>query len=146
MSNRSMSTAIHALGASRAEILMSRGPGPSAAGAAPERPKASAVARDETPGLGRHVAIAAAASALIVLVVVTVSVLVASRSFGASLGIGAGAAVWGGGAFGAMIGGVLHVHRFEEPVLIPSLVGTELDRSPALLPPWPSSTPVPGRR
>ena len=146
MSNRSIATAIHALGASRAEILISRGPERPVSRAAAERPQVRTVSRDEAPGLGRYIAIAAAASTLVVLVVVTVGLMAASTSFVASLGIGAFAAVWGGGGFGAMIGGVLYVHRFEEPVLIPSLVGTELDRSPALLPPWPSATSVPGRR
>ena len=146
MSNRSIATALHALGASRAEILVSRGPRPSATRAPVTRQGARASSRDEAPGLGRYVAIAVAVSTSVVLVGVTMALMVASRSFVDSLGIGAFAAVWGGGGFGAMIGGVLYVHRFEEPVLIPSLVGTELDRSPALLPSWPSVTPAPGRR
>jgi hypothetical protein len=146
MPNRSIATAIHGLAASRPEILVSQGPRPSAASAPAGRPEASAASRDEAPRLGRYIAVAAAASASIVLVVVTVGLMAASTSFVASLGIGAFAAAWGGGGFGAMIGGVLYVHRFEEPGLTPSLVGTELDRSPALLPPWPSEAPVPGRR
>jgi len=146
MSHRSIATALHALGANRAEILISRGPGSSAAGAKPARPRARETSVPEAPALGRYIAIAAAAAASIVLVVTTVGLMVAGTSFAASLGIGAFVAVWGGGGFGALIGGVLYVHRVEEPAPIPSLVGTDLDRSPELLAPWPSDTSVPGRR
>lgn len=145
MPKRSIASAIHALGASRAEILVSQGPAHSAARTAAERLQVSAAPRGEAPGLGRYITIAAAASTLVVLVGVTVALMAASTSFVASIGIGAFAAVCGGW-FGALIGGVLFVNRFEESVLIPSFVDTELDRSPALLPPWPSATPVPGRR
>lgn len=145
MPKRSIASAIHALGASRAEILVSQGPAHSAARTAAERLQVSAAPRGEAPGLGRYITIAAAASTLVVLVGVMVALMAASTSFVASIGIGAFAAVCGGW-FGAFIGGVLFVNRFEESVLIPSFVDTELDRSPALLPPWPSATPVPGRR
>lgn len=145
MPKRSIASAIHALGASRAEILVSQGPAHSAARTAAERLQVSAAPRGEAPGLGRYITIAAAASTLVVLVGVTVALMAASTSFVASIGIGAFAAV-SGGWFGALIGGVLFANRFEESVLIPSFVDTELDRSPALLPPWPSATPVPGRR
>ncbi|WP_421119619.1 hypothetical protein ACE2AJ_20000 [Aquihabitans daechungensis] len=83
---------------------------------------------------------------MIVLIVVTAALMAANTAFVDSLGIGAFAALTGGGGFGVMVGGVLYVERFEEPVLIPSMVGTARDRSPELLPPWPSSTPVAGRR
>ena len=148
MPKRSIASAIHALGASRAEILVSQGPAHSAARTAAERLQVSAAPRGEAPGLGRYITIAAAASTVVVLVVlvgVTVALMAASTSFVASIGIGAFAAV-SGGWFVALIGGVLFANRFEESVLIPSFVDTELDRSPALLPPWPSATPVPGRR
>lgn len=145
MPKRSIASAIHALGASRAEILVSQGPAHSAARTAAERLQVSAAPRGEAPGLGRYITIAAAASTVVVLVGVTVALMAASTSFVASIGIGAFAAV-SGGWFGALIGGVLFANRFEESVLIPSFVDTELDRSPALLPPWPSATPVPGRR
>lgn len=146
MSGQSIANALHALGASRAEVLITHGHRPLAARAAAARPAARAASGDDTPTLGRYIATAAATSFAVVLVLVTAGLLAASTSFAGSLGIGAFAAVWGGGGFGAMIGGVLYVHRYEEPVFIPSLVGSELDRSPALLPSWPSSTPVPGRR
>lgn len=145
MPKRSIASAIHALGASRAEILVSQGPAHSAARTAAERLQVSAAPRGEAPGLGRYITIAAAASTVVVLVGVTVALMAASTSFVASIGIGAFAAV-SCGWFGALIGGVLFANRFEESVLIPSFVDTELDRSPALLPPWPSATPVPGRR
>lgn len=145
MPKRSIASAIHALGASRAEILVSQGPAHSVARTAAERLQVSAAPRGEAPGLGRYITIAAAASTVVVLVGVTVALMAASTSFVASIGIGAFAAVCGGW-FGALIGGVLFANRFEESVLIPSFVDTELDRSPALLPPWPSATPVPGRR
>lgn len=145
MPKRSISTAVQALGADRAEILMSQAHGPPAARAVREIPRDRTASRHELPGLGRYVAIAAAASFVVVLVGVSAGLMAASTSFVDSLGIGAFAAVWGGGGFGAMIGGVLYVHRFEEPAPIPSLVGSELDRSPEVLAPWPSATPVPGR-
>jgi len=98
----------------------------------------------DLPGLGRSVAIATAATMLVVLVAVTVACLVAGHPLASSLGVGAVGALWGGGAFGAMIGGVVHVHRTEQSADIPSLVGSDRDLSPALQPAWPSTTPIPG--
>lgn len=146
MPNQSIATALHALGASRAEVLITHVGRPPTTSAAVVRSEAEATPRADTPTPGRSIATAAAASFAIVLVAVTAGLMAAGTPFVDSLGIGAFSAVWGGGGFGAMIGGVVHVHRCEEPVVIPSLVGSELDRSPALLPSWPSSTPVPGRR
>jgi hypothetical protein len=139
-----MPSALRALGANRAEILMTQVHGPPPAAAPAERRRRRAGAEDQLPGLGRYVATAAAAAGLVVLIVVSAGLLVADASVATALGIGSFAAVWGGGGFGAMIGGVLYVHRFEEPALIPSLVGTEEDVAPALLPPWPSEPSVRG--
>ena len=74
---------------------------------------------DEAPGLGRLIATAAAASTSVVLVTVTAALLANGTPFATALAIGAFAALWGGGGFGAMIGGVLHAHRTEHPVLAP---------------------------
>ena len=81
-----------------------------------------------------------------VLSAVTIGLLTLGASSTSSLGIGAFAALWGGGGFGVMIGGVLYAHRADGGTPTPSLVGSEHDLSPALLPAWPSSTPVAGQR
>ncbi|HWJ98275.1 MAG TPA: hypothetical protein VNQ33_08955 [Acidimicrobiales bacterium] len=133
-------------GVGSTEALVSRAPTNLAAGSVGSSRDAATRARDGEPGLGRSIAVAAAVSMAVVLAAVTGVLVATGAPVVTSLGIGAFAALWGGGGFGAMIGGVLYAQRVEEPVSRPSLVGSDLDRTPALLAPWPSTTPVPGRR
>lgn len=98
--------------------------------------------QSDPPGLGRTIVIASVVTVTIVLVAVTAGLLAAGASVASSLGIGVFAAFWGGGGFGAMIGGVTHAHRSERATAIPSVVGSAEDLSPALLPAWPSTTSV----
>ena len=106
----------------------------------------SSKARDGGPSLGRTIVVAMAIAVPSVLATVAMSLATTGASLTSSLGIGAFAALWGGGGFGVMIGGVLYAHRADAGTPTPSLVGSEYDLSPALLPAWPSSTPVSGRR
>jgi hypothetical protein len=102
--------------------------------------------RDGHPSLGRSIVVATATAVPLVLATVAICLATTGTSLTSSLGIGAFAALWGGGGFGVMIGGVLYAHRADAGTPVPSLVGSEHDLSPALLPAWPSSTPVSGRR
>lgn len=130
--------------AHRFEALVGRAQPPPAADQAPV--PVTQRSQSDPPGLGRSIVIASAATITIVLVGVTAGLLATGTSLASSIGIGVFAALWGGGGFGAMIGGVVHVHRFGERTHHPSVVGSELDRSPALLPVWPSHTPIASRR
>lgn len=128
----------------RFEALVGRAQPPPGSAATPTRENPSS--RDELPGLGRSIVVAGGAAVLMVLSAVTVGLLTLGAPWTSSLGIGAFAALWGGGGFGVMIGGVLYAHRADGGTPTPSLVGSEHDLSPALLPAWPSSTPVAARR
>ncbi|CAN5485668.1 hypothetical protein BH10ACT1_BH10ACT1_03290 [soil metagenome] len=94
------------------------------------------------PGLGRSIVIASTATISVTFTAVTIGFLATGTSLASSIGIGLFAAFWGGGGFGAMIGGVVYTHRLAEPAVYRSIVGTAEDRAPELLPPWPSVTPV----
>jgi hypothetical protein len=129
----------------RLDVLDGRAqPPPAAAPTAPGRE--GDATRSEPFGLGRSMLVAGAAAVTFVLVAVAGGLTATGSSFVEALGIGTFAALWGGGGFGAMIGGVVHAHRAEPRAAVPSPVGSADDRSPALLPPWPSTTPVAGAR
>lgn len=102
--------------------------------------------RGEPPGLGRSIVVASAVAITVVLSTVTIGLLATGTSPASSFGIAAFAALWGGGGFGAMIGGVLYAHRLEQGDPTPSSVGSDHDLAPALLPAWPSTTTVPAMR
>ncbi len=104
--------------------------------------RAAPSSRQHAPGLGRSIVIASTATISVVFIAVTVGLLAIGTSLASSIGIGLFAAFWGGGGFGAMIGGVVHTHLLAEPAVYRSIVGTAEDRAPELLPPWPSATPV----
>jgi hypothetical protein len=144
MANQSRALIADELRINRFESLVGRAQPPPVSAATPTRGKP--ISRDELPGLGRSIVVAGGAAVLIVLGAVTIGLLTMGASWTSSLGIGAFAALWGGGGFGAMIGGVLYAHRADGGTPAPSLVGSEHDLSPALLPAWPSSTPVAAQR
>lgn len=128
----------------RFEALVGRAQPPPAA--LPSRTPANERSQSDPPGLGRSIIIASTATITFVLIAVTAGLMATGTSLASSFGIGVFAALWGGGGFGAMIGGVVHIHRSGARAEYPPVVGTPLDLSPALLPVWPSHTSVPGRR
>lgn len=79
-------------------------------------------------------------------VLVGAGMVLAGVSYPLAASVALFVAAWGGGGFGAMIGGVLHTHRV--PVLAGDPVGGRVgpDRNVAAqqLAPWPLSTRLPG--
>jgi hypothetical protein len=100
-------------------------PEPVVEGVPPLRPPVLARAHEESPGLGRTLVRFVAASTAIVLAVVTLGLMAAGTSLVDALGIGALAALWGGGGFGAMLGGVFFVHGADRSAPARSLVPAE---------------------
>lgn len=68
----------------------------------------------DPPGLGRQILLTMG----ILMPIVLIGVTIGARSLGVALpsafGIGVFASLWGGGGFGAMIGGVIYAFRNEE--------------------------------
>lgn len=75
-------------------------------------------------GLGRSIIITATCMSTVVFVLCTAGLLWGGHSPGSSVGIGLFAAFWGGGGFGAMIGGVTYAYRLEQAAAIPLPVRT----------------------
>lgn len=128
----------------RFEALVGRAQPPPTASPTPAR--SSEPARQDTPGLGRSIITATIPMVSVVFVAVTAGLAFTGTSLASSLGIGIFTALWGGGGFGTMTGGVLYTHLLDEPATYRSPVGTAQDLSPAQLPPWPSWTPARGPR
>lgn len=76
---------------------------------------AAAASSEEVPGLGRSIAVACSVTISVTFAAITLGLVATGTSLASAIGIGLFAGVWGGGGFGAMIGGVVHAHRPEAP-------------------------------
>jgi len=72
----------------------------------------------EAPGLGRSILIFGTVSFITVFVLVAAGLRVTGSELSTAIGLGMFAAIWGGGGFGAMIGGVMHATRLEQQELV----------------------------
>lgn len=79
---------------------------------------AAAAGSEEVPGLGRSIAVACSVTISVTFAAITLGLVATGTSLASAMGIGLFAGVWGGGGFGAMIGGVVHAHRPDDPAVI----------------------------